>query len=644
MLIRRTKPIQRNLGIAHSFMEDRDAVQFVDFGKLFTPGTAMLYVHKLCDWIAQNAYDAETYFWDMTATQHRNGLGASTAIEQHCTGMLRSASVAIEEIIHTLSDLCARDYTYTFSFDEWRTQYAPEVEDRLSMVKEQVTLLNKLVENPRYDEIYRRYAGVAAPWHVTVDPAYADRQGTDPLFDTLDGIWETACALLELLGPHFPPVYTGQYPWYHGSPLPNGYCLVERGQQVGIIPTHNDDLLLSPNTDPGNAFRTISTNDRILLEHPHDLGTYTRSLSIATADGSLDTAFQDNLPYLGIVVSRINAVVVQPDGKILIGGRFDEKLLRLNPDGTVDEQFRDNLPEIVFNGVVRSIALQKDGRILFGGEDYGRIVRLHANGTEDLVYTQNTPHLGGQVRSLAIYPDCRVLVGGTFTGRGIHKPDYLCRLNTDGTEDMGFAGQLILGNYIDGPVNAVMVPFTVNAYVGGEFTGRLKRIRPSGAQETEFRDNLPDIPSAVRSLGYQPWNAYILYGVFASNTALRRVDNMGIEDETFTPSGGGTSGVHSIAVQSDHKILAGLRYQLYMGQTCLRRFEENGDTDTSFYGLGFSSGTTRAVAVQPSDGKILIGGDFPEQIMRILSVHTGPRYAATEFGEGFRLRKLEGTP
>ena len=84
----------------------------------------------------------------------------------------------------------------------------------------------------------------------------------------------------------------------------------------------------------------------------------------------------------------INVVVVQPDGKILLGGTFTtlspnggaavtrNRIARLNPDGTVDTAFDPNA-----NGQVYSIALQADGKILVGG---------HFNGANSI---------GGQARN-----------------------------------------------------------------------------------------------------------------------------------------------------------------------------------------------------------------------------------------------------
>ena len=70
----------------------------------------------------------------------------------------------------------------------------------------------------------------------------------------------------------------------------------------------------------------------------------------------------------------VRVVVVQPDGKILIGGDFTtlspnggvavtrNRIARLNPDGTLDTAFNPNA-----NGTIHAIAVQEDGKILAGG-------------------------------------------------------------------------------------------------------------------------------------------------------------------------------------------------------------------------------------------------------------------------------------
>ena len=83
--------------------------------------------------------------------------------------------------------------------------------------------------------------------------------------------------------------------------------------------------------------------------------------------------------------SAVEVVIVQPDGKVLIGGDFTKVLgvrrnhiARLNPNGTLDIAFDPNA-----NDVVYSLAVEADGKILasgsftnIGGQPRNYIARL----------------------------------------------------------------------------------------------------------------------------------------------------------------------------------------------------------------------------------------------------------------------------
>jgi uncharacterized delta-60 repeat protein len=67
-----------------------------------------------------------------------------------------------------------------------------------------------------------------------------------------------------------------------------------------------------------------------------------------------------------------NAVVVQPDGKIIVGGEGATAfaLARYNPDGTLDKTFdgdRRITTAIGFIATIHAFALQPDGKIIAAG-------------------------------------------------------------------------------------------------------------------------------------------------------------------------------------------------------------------------------------------------------------------------------------
>src|SRR5436853_6869069 len=85
---------------------------------------------------------------------------------------------------------------------------------------------------------------------------------------------------------------------------------------------------------------------------------------------------------------RVIAVDVQSDGKIIIGGFFNNvngvprsKLARLNSDGSVDESF--NIIGETLTGYVRNIAL-RDGKIYASVQDGQGIRRYDSNGVFEL--------------------------------------------------------------------------------------------------------------------------------------------------------------------------------------------------------------------------------------------------------------------
>lgn len=98
----------------------------------------------------------------------------------------------------------------------------------------------------------------------------------------------------------------------------------------------------------------------------------------------------------------VEAIVVQPDGKILIGGRFTavgpairRGVARLNPDGSLDHTFQ---PESGATDNVYCLLLQPDGKVYVGGQfmqfDGARrplLVRLNPDGSLDETFRFEVP-------------------------------------------------------------------------------------------------------------------------------------------------------------------------------------------------------------------------------------------------------------
>jgi len=172
------------------------------------------------------------------------------------------------------------------------------------------------------------------------------------------------------------------------------------------------------------------------------VGGQTRNrLARLNADGSLDTTF---VPVSG-ANNSIRGMALQSDGRILIGGQFTtydgvtrSNIARVMPNGTLDTTFN---PGAGADRQVRSIAVQDDGKILIGGdfENYNGAVRscvarLFANGALDPDFDTG-PSTNDFVRTVVPAPGGKVWIGGSFDFRGGAARSYLALVNSNGLAD-----------------------------------------------------------------------------------------------------------------------------------------------------------------------------------------------------------------
>ena len=127
------------------------------------------------------------------------------------------------------------------------------------------------------------------------------------------------------------------------------------------------------------------------------------TLSARSQDCWLDPQFGAGAGANGSVVRA----VVQPDGKVVIAGDFTEvngqsakRIARLLSDGSLDASFD---PGTGADGIIEALALQPDGKIIiagnftrFNGTSCGRIARLNADGSLDSAYASG-PGANGEI-------------------------------------------------------------------------------------------------------------------------------------------------------------------------------------------------------------------------------------------------------
>ena len=140
------------------------------------------------------------------------------------------------------------------------------------------------------------------------------------------------------------------------------------------------------------------------------------------ADGSLEGTATFN-PGSG-ANSFVRSMMLQPDGKILLGGDFTTYsgvsrpgLARLNANGSLD-----TLAIASISGSIVSMARQTDGKIFLGGsisliagQSRKGVARLNADATLDTSFNVGTGVSVGTVNSIAQTANGNLLVAGTLT-------------------------------------------------------------------------------------------------------------------------------------------------------------------------------------------------------------------------------------
>lgn len=169
-------------------------------------------------------------------------------------------------------------------------------------------------------------------------------------------------------------------------------------------------------------------------------GVSCNKIARLNVDGSLDTTFNTGTAFDQTpVLPQVNDIIVQADGKIIVGGQFNSfngvaasQILRLNPDGTLDTTFNTGTG---FDLDVWDINIQNDGRIIVGGgfSNYNGypingISRLNVDGSYDPDFIDGTGFEGIVYRSI-FNADSTLLIGGDYiTYSGIPKK-YIAKLS-----------------------------------------------------------------------------------------------------------------------------------------------------------------------------------------------------------------------
>lgn len=302
---------------------------------------------------------------------------------------------------------------------------------------------------------------------------------------------------------------------------------------------------------------------------------------------------------LGAVDGHVECVVIQPDGKLVLGGTFNmiggqphTNLARVNADGTLDGDFA---PAI--QGNVYCLALQTDGKILAGGSCWingslprTNFARFNSDGTVDATF--NPPATQWKA-TLALQPDGKIVTSG---GYGTD------RFNSDGSMDTNFIRPGIAAN-------ALAIQPGGKIVLAKRSSGNLGRLNPDGTLDASFTGSAGNW---VYCLGVQPDGKILVGGDFTTlcgqpRNHMGRLNSDGTLDTGFNPNV--DSYVTCLAMQSDGRVVIGGYFSMVGGQARNRiaRLEPDGQLDYSFNPGADSQISDLAIQ---EDGSIVIAGYF----------------------------------
>lgn len=399
----------------------------------------------------------------------------------------------------------------------------------------------------------------------------------------------------------------------------------------------NGTLDSSLSTGSGSALNIthvkITTDERIILTGNFITfnGTPANRIVRLNSNGSFDSTFNCGTGFN----DDVNAIALQTDGKMVIGGNFTifndivaNRFIRLNADGTKDESFQVGLG--FSKEGVQTIKIDSNGDLMIGGSFTGfyngtevnRVVFLNSDGTLKTNFDIGSGPASASVLSLECDEEGSWFIGGSFSVFNGQNQGRLAKINSDGEHDIAYLSSGI--GFDNSVLNILPLP-NQKIIVGGNFNkfnrtavSKITCLLEDGSIDTSFNTGKTGANYLVKTTVLQADGKIVIGGNFTkyndilTNRIIRILSN-GETDNSFNIGEGFNGQVYALAVQTDQKIIVAGAFTKYNGSTLnnsrVVRLLPDGTKDNNFnIGLG-ADGTIEAIAVQ-SDGKILLGGHF----------------------------------
>jgi len=379
-------------------------------------------------------------------------------------------------------------------------------------------------------------------------------------------------------------------------------------------------------------------------------------------------------PFTRVANGIVEAFALAADGRLYIAGAFSSPrpgLALLATNGTA----APFLSDISTNAIVHTVVVQPDGRLLAGGKFVrsgtvdGRtnMIRLAANGAFDSTFNAGQGP-NGEVRSIALLTNNTMLVAGDFTTFAGQPCAGLVRLQPNGQLDTGFSTASVAG--LSRPVVALQNDGLI--LVGGAGTNGHPLIRLLGGAAVDAAPTVVVQPSHQRvtvgqtvqltafvtsaarfSCGWDldgtplstATNATLTltnmgvaqtgtYTITVSNALGTATSSASLEVVALSTSVGkldlsynsGTrpqvmDGIFAATLQPDGGTVLGGGFYTFNGVRCtnLARVDASGNVDTNFNSGRLAYGAYPDWVqglVRQDDGKLIAVGRFPARIFR----------------------------
>ncbi len=422
---------------------------------------------------------------------------------------------------------------------------------------------------------------------------------------------------------------------------------INSGQFSRFLPDGATDPSFTPSTQSSPACFTIAPDDGTVIGdagHMGGFGGFDTNYFVRLAPGgAIDPTFNSGGEgFQTLLPGVIQAIETYPDGKILLGGKFDlineisrYRVARLNADSTVDTSFQVNTNATgnYFSDIrdIYLIRAQADGKIVLtgyfdyvlNGETKKNFVRLNSDGSIDPTFNLIPPIpdwsqilIGGQNR-FQIYSDGKLMVGTSRSTNGGRLGPV--KLTAGGAIDTSFTTTLnsaATSMYIDDvliqPDGKIVASGTYENNSNSIFKSFVARFNTDGSLDPAFP--YTEEPNRLYSrLALLPSGKILItkYAIGGGSAKIQRLNSNGSLDATFNSVSlsDSTAKLNALLVLPNGKIFVGGKFTLTIsGESAknLLQLDEDGNFESTIYNL---NDEVLCLAAD-SEGRVLVGGGF----------------------------------